>query len=978
MSTTTKRTGSYARLPLSLGIIMGLYGASALAQQPVSPPPADPERPVVRDEERGEQVLDRIQVTGSLVRRLEYESISPVQVITADTSAEIGQIEVADMLQQSNIAAGSTQISSQFSGFVVEGGTGVETISLRGLGAQRTLVLLDGRRPGPAGTRGQVGAFDLNVIPAAIVQRFEILKDGASSIYGSDAVAGVINVITRKSVDRPTFIFNTELPFDSGGEAYSMSGATGWNFDNGSVVAALSIFEQRPLEVGDRDFFKCPQDLFRDTAGNIIDRQDRSITAGTALGGCNTGNLYANTVIDAITGVRYIPAPDGVTIGLIPGYRPRVNPTYANSNQAAYEDVLNFDFFGDTQIIDRQKRTSVFTSADFTFGDIQWDATALFTRRGTDTHRYRQFFPLVGGATSPIASFRYANSPNYTAAVPSGVAQPIMPFRSDQEIDVDYTYITTGLEGAFGGDKYWVWQVFGTYTRSDGDYSNLSIVASRSGDVRFDANAPTLDYFSPRFLSGEGINELEAAIGEWHTGNTVYDQTMFSTVFSGDLFETPGGVAGAAFGLEHRRFSIDDQPSQLSRTGDLWGQSSALVTKGKDDVTELFGEIEVPLLAGLPAVESLTFNASARAFEYDSVGDSDEVWKLGLGWQIVPSLRLRATKGTSYRAPGLFELFLGNQTAFVSQLAIDPCIRWEDSTNDFIRANCAALGIPGNFPGGTSSATLISSGGAGLLSPETSNAETIGFVFTPTFANFSVSFDYFMFQVNDQITQLGAASILGGCFGSPVFPNAFCDLFDRNPGNHPTAPFAISNVRSVYLNVNRQQVRGYDMLFRYDRDFSFGALEMEGQATYTYEDIAQLFDSAQASGFDRIDRNGDIGRPKLVGNLRTSFKRGDWTYNWFMRYVGGTRALELNPTTTYFGRPESIRDIRAESALYHTLSVRYSQEDWDLLVGLNNAFDKDPPQVSSGVATRYGNVPAFATQYDWLGRSLFARFTYRF
>ncbi len=925
-----------------------------------------------------EATLERVQVTGSLVRRLEYESISPVQVISADTSVELGQIETAEILQQSSVAAGSTQISNQFSGFVVEGGTGVQTLSLRGLGAQRTLVLLDGRRPGPAGTRGQVGAFDLNVIPSTILQRAEILKDGASSTYGSDAVGGVVNLITRSSVDRPVLTADIRAPFQSGGEAFTVSGATGWNFDNGSVMAAFEWYEERALKIADRDFFECPQDLFFDTSGNRIDREDRSILAGTDLGGCTSGNLYANTVIDAFTGLRYIPSPDGSTVGLIPGYRPRGNRSYAQAPQAFYEDVLNFDFYGQQQVIDEQERLSFFAKSDITLGnDIRWDTTVLVNKRETNSARFRQFFPLVGGATAP-ANFRYAGSPNYVAAVPSGVAQPVIPFRSDSSIDVDYRYIATGLEGAFDGDKYWVWNIDASYTRSDGDYSSLGIVASRSGDVRFDNNAPTLDYFSPRILSGEGIDDLQAAIGQFDTGNTVYDQSVISAVFSGDLFELPAGIAGAAVGIEHRRFSIDDQPGTLSRNGDLWGQSSAQVTKGDDDVSEIFGEVEVPLLAGLPAIESFTVNASARAFQYDSVDDSDEVWKAGFGWQVIPSVRIRGTKGTSYRAPGLFELFLGDQTAFVSQLAIDPCINWGESNNQFVRANCAAEGIPDNYAGGASSATVISSGGQGLLNPETSEAKTLGIVFTPTFADISVSFDYFEFEVRDQISQLGSGSILGGCYGSPVFPNAFCNLFTRNPANDPTSPFAITNVRSAYLNVDKQLVRGYDMLFRYERDFAFGNFELESQVTYTMEDVSQLFDSAQASGFDRIDRNGDISRPKLVGNLRAALSRNDWTYTWFMNYVDETRALELDPITTYFGRPNSVRDVVADDRLYHGASVRYSQNDWDILVGVNNIFDADPPNVSSGVATRYGNVPAFATQYDWLGRRAFFRFSYRF
>src|SRR5690606_11998159 len=207
-------------------------------------------------------------------------------------------------------------------------------------------------------------------------------------------------------------------------------------------------------------------------------------------------------------------------------------------------------------------------------------------------------------------------------------------------------------------------------------------------------------------------------------------------------------------------------------------------------------EIEVPLLVGKPMFEDLKLNASARAFQYDSVPGTDHVWKLGLNWQINSALRLRSTKGTSYRAPGLYELYLGNQTAFASQLSIDPCIEWRESTNDFIRQNCAAAGIPDDYSGAASSALIVSGGGAGVLVPETSDAFTLGVVLTPPIGNFSIAVDYFDIEVRDEISQLDSGSILFGCYGAAVYPNAFCDLFDRNPGNHPTAPFKIEDVRN--------------------------------------------------------------------------------------------------------------------------------------------------------------------------------------
>ncbi|HEX5755958.1 MAG TPA: TonB-dependent receptor, partial [Arenimonas sp.] len=432
-------------------------------------------------------------------------------------------------------------------------------------------------------------------------------------------------------------------------------------------------------------------------------------------------------------------------------------------------------------------------------------------------------------------------------------------------------------------------------------------------------------------------------------------------------------------GIEHRRFSIDDQPSAEEANGDLWGISSAQVTKGKDHVSEIFAEFELPLVADQPGFELLSLNLSGRAFKYDTVEDSDSVWKAGLNWQISPTLKLRATRGTSYRAPGLYELYIGNQTSFLAQAIIDPCVQWGQSTNEFLRANCAAIGIPDNYGGASASATIVTGGGAGVLKPETSRAFTAGIVLTPTETDFSIAVDYFRFEVNDQVDQLGAGAILGGCLAAPVFPNAFCDLFDRNPGNHPTAPYMITEVRDSFLNVNKQTVRGYDMLFRYEKELGIGKLEIEGQSTWTTEAVELLFDSEQEDGFNTDDRRGSIGNPKFVSNLRTALERGDWTYTWFIDYVDDTHSLTANPVFTYLGFPNAFRDIKAESRTYHGASVRYVQDKWDLLLGVNNLFDAEPPTISSGIGnSRYGNVPAFATQYDWYGRRVFMRFNYKF
>lgn len=957
------RSERYAlkKLPLFVAVAGCLYGVSTLALAQAQPESAAAGQETAPQREATN--LDRMTVTGSLLRRPDYEMTSPVFTIDTETNAAQGQVNIGEILQKSAIGAAETQINHQFGGFVVDGGTGVQTFSLRGLGANRTLVLLDGQRPGPAGTRGAVGAFDLNVIPTAILQRAEIVKDGSSSIYGSDAVAGVVNLITKKSFDRPELTVTSRIPQHGGGEVFSASIANGWNFDNGSIVAAAEWYRHNELTRGDRDFLACSEDLVYDEAGNRIDRVDNSITAGTSLAGCN--NLLHNVIDDYYLGTRYVPTRDGSTIGPFPGYAPRQNTTYANSPQASYQEPLNFAGWGNAHIVNRQERKSVYVGSDFGFDAFNWKAQFLYNNRTTSNFSWRQFFPVVEGPAGSAVEY----------------AMPVMPFHSASEIDVDYYYLSNQFDGLFGGTETWGWQVNANLSRSEGSYNTLGINNSITGDLTRPGtgDTPAANYFDPGYLDGSKVNELVSILGVWDKGETTYDQRTINAIASGELFELPAGSVGAAFGLEYRTYEIDDQPGEFSRNAALWGSSSANVTAGKDKVKEAFAEFEVPLLRGITGIESLTANMSGRIFEYDTVDGSDSVWKLGLNWQINSALRVRGTRGTSYRAPGLYELYLGNQTGFQGQTAIDPCIRWEESNNDQIRANCAAIGIPGDYAAtGSSSATVFTSGGAGNLDPETSVAKSAGIVFTPSFANLNVAVDYFDYEVSGQITSLGAADILGGCYGAANFPNNFCDLFVRNPGTAPAQAFAITDVFAQYLNINKQRVRGYDLTANWDRDFAFGKFGVEAQATYTIEDVAQLFDSAEASGLSDSDQLRQTGRPAIVANVGLNLRRGDWTYNWLASYIGKTSNRDIIDTFTYQGRPNSYRDITADARHYHTVSVSYSQPDWEILAGVANVFDKEPPVMTTGTATRYGNIPAFATQYDLYGRTPYVRLKYRF
>src|SRR5688572_19696890 len=206
---------------------------------------------------------ERITVTGSRILRDTFNSASPVQVITRDETLMSGFDSTTAALQGTGVTAGSAQINNAFGGFVTDGGPGANTLGLRGLGATRTLILLNGRRIAPAGTRGAVGTTDLNVLPSSVIDRIEILKDGASSIYGSDAVAGVVNIITRKNIQGVTFEGQYNHPEDGGGETRRASITAGWTGDRGFLSGSLELYDRNSIRLGQRDWARCQTDYRR-------------------------------------------------------------------------------------------------------------------------------------------------------------------------------------------------------------------------------------------------------------------------------------------------------------------------------------------------------------------------------------------------------------------------------------------------------------------------------------------------------------------------------------------------------------------------------------------------------------------------------------------------------------------------------------------------------------------------------------------
>lgn len=212
----------------------------------------------------GANPAQEVTVTGSRLRNSEFNAITPVQTITAEEGALRGFADTAALIQSSTVAGNSTQINNNFSGFVVNGGPGVNTVGLRGLGADRTLVLLNGKRLGPSGVSGSVSSVDLNTIPQTIIDRIDIVKDGSSSIYGSDALAGIVNIITKQNIDGGDLHAYARPSIQGGGDVYDISGDYGKKFSRGYVNGSLDYYHQEALHYADRNYLSCAQDYAYD------------------------------------------------------------------------------------------------------------------------------------------------------------------------------------------------------------------------------------------------------------------------------------------------------------------------------------------------------------------------------------------------------------------------------------------------------------------------------------------------------------------------------------------------------------------------------------------------------------------------------------------------------------------------------------------------------------------------------------------
>jgi iron complex outermembrane recepter protein len=1012
-----------------------LFTATALLA--AAPQVAFAQEPTAAQAESTE--VEELVVTGSRIPKNEFNSTQPIQVLTSERAQAAGVADTVQFLQNSTIAAGSPQVNPVISSaFVTDGGPGAATISLRGLGAQRTLVLMNGRRAGPAGTRGAVSTFDLNVLPESSIDHIDILKDGASSVYGSDAIAGVVNIITKKNRNGGEISAFYTDPFDTGGEQSNFSVSYGRTFDRFKFSVAADYYKQFEQQNGERSYTQCAEQyIFNPASGarsDLVDPRTGNFRCGDLTSGhvwvygygydqgffTTRGGRFQFSGTDNLQ--NFIPTRPGNADGVCPptsaarsvdsdcypgapagwfvvGYN---NPTLSvqNANPPA-EDTAS--------LIPETTRTTLFGEASFDLtSNIQIYTELLANRRENKLNAFRQFwtynYTQSGGECffdeegEPAGCM--GNDPFSVGWTGKFILSPTPTtdwYDSGQR--VDYTRAVVGLRGGFSafGLKDWTWDIYGQTSRSLGTYSQQIILGDALDTQSFRtgscvgtttpiSNRPCIDIpmTSARVLAGDLTQAEQNFLFDTDVGKTKYIQNYVEGTVGGNLFDLPAGPLGIALGFHIQKDKIVDTPGPATLAGNSALLSSAGITAGSSEMKEVYGELSAPLLKDHRFIKNLGLTLSGRYTDVDVAGEAS-TYKVGLNWQINDAFRIRATQGTSFRAPALFELYLADQTSFPSQRTVDPCINWAfnlaaGTISQRFADNCASAagpggGVPGDHTGSGSSATLFQGGGLGIVKPETSRSSVYGVVWTPKFADLSLSVDYFEIDIKDEVTLLGQ-NIPSICYNSLNFPDdPVCDLFVRNPGTH-----RIDTIQDRYINISNQENRGIDASVRYRHPLMWETdLTLDGQFTWQLEDITALF-----PGFE-VDSNHRIGNPQFSGNIDATFHRGPWRFVWGAQLIGeqnstGDFGAE---TVTIFGVTHNVKAHAEFQAIHHT-SLRYDFKTASVIVGLANVFDKAPPQLTTvnsslGLYNSIG-TSVLSSQYTegYYGRRAFVRVSKKF
>lgn len=928
--------------------------------QPTAPPPSSGPSSAPQADNTVEEVV----VTGSKIRRKDADSVGELVTLNAQDIAQSAVSSVGDLLQKlPSVGVSYNSNGTQGTSY------GGSSVSLRYLAnsdgnADRTLVLVDGHRwVDGVGARGIRDFVDLNTIPLGMIESVEVLQDGASAIYGADAIAGVVNLHTRSNFEGLATEAKYGISSHGDGQEYSAIINFGLKFDTRSVYVSATYVKDDPVMSFDRAL-----------TGTSLSAGLNNLASAPA----SPRGLYV------LPGFSTAKAPLTQNVGV-------TTPTGLSSYHVASlpDDYYNADAQGlyDVEPSERYGIYAKFTQ-DLPLG-MRFNVDALYNHRSSS----QLFSPsnlYIGGTTGTYRGYAIAADQTYNpfgvgfaANQPWGIQifTPQAGNRSQFE-EVNTYRISTSVAGDFSLLSHpWTWTLFGSAAENHMQFTSAG---------QIDLEHLALGLSSPAVCAANpGCAEVDL-FGQMTPGQAAYIQNsaheinltrLYDATFdiTGGLVDLPAGLLSMAFGVEARELLGDDNPDPYVNTVSTGSGALPLppgtpttnqlartpTATGSYNVKEAYLELTAPLLADLPLVRKFEADVATRWSDYDTVG-SKFTSKVGLAYHPVASVLLRGTWSQGFRAPSLIELYTGERQANLAGANTDPCNGGAAAHPNL--PGCA--GVPAsynqtNFNGGLLPETIS---GNPHVNPETAQTWSYGATWSPVWTpGLVLTFDGYKVTVDNAISTPPVATALQLCASQG---GVYCSILTRDP-----ATGQVLNVDSVYENLNRIQTEGYDLSLRYNLPTRVGTFDLVLSGTHLSE--FNVIAPNPAGGAPIVTRavgtatggtNPPTARatyPEWKALTSLSWAIGDWTTLWRTRYIGSTvdgpaPALPVVP----------VKNGRVAAIAYHDLQLSRNFATWDFNVtaGVNNLFNQMPP-------ASYANTPINFDiyTYDVMGRYFYLR-----
>ncbi|WP_374942711.1 TonB-dependent receptor domain-containing protein [Sphingomonas sp.] len=908
----------------------------------------------------GEDVV----VTGSRIRRDPLDQASPVVIVDEASIAKTGLSSIADVLQRLPSSAGGLNTKFNNSGNLgnpPDGGgvgAGSSSIDLRYLGAKRTLVLVDGLRyVNGASASGIPGVVDLNSIPEGMIERVEVLQSGASPLYGSDAIAGVVNIITKSQQKglKATAQYGQFRKGDGETQNYQLSYGVGG--PDVQLVAGANYVKQQSISARDRSISRFPN--------------PGQTSCTDPIGGCSSFTPLG----------RFLVNDQNITLRApVTGRRAVYDPTLATGDFKAFTAADRFNFAPFNYFQTPSERYGGFVNARASFSDaLNLRVKAVYNRRNSQNQA--AFLPLgigpdVGNgnlldtisvdATNPYNPFGVTLVPgqNYTAIFRRLVEAGQRTYSQR----VDTMSLTGTLDGKFELFGHsWFWDANAVFGFNDAKQLFTGNVNSARLQQALGPVAACTGACVPfNFFGGVGsvTPAMLAFVGFDERSRSRQKLNDYQANLSGELFDLPGGPVGVAIGYEHRFQYGSFTPDPVIQAG-LGSDIPAQAASGKFNVDEVYGELRVPVLRDTPFFQLLELNGAARYSDYSTFGGNTTLTG-GVLWKPVSDLLLRGSYSESLRAPSIGELY-GAQSRFDQPLS-DPCTNVTGSlyqSSATVRTNCTANGVPanGSYQEAQGGQLPVLTGGNAALRPEEARTYLFGAVYSPAWARngfasaLSLEVNYYDIKVDGAISSIGADVLLNRC--ALTADPLSCGAVRR------TASGFISAINGVLLNTGGIRTRGLDATFTArTRDTRFGlfGVTVLGNYLLKYQETVPATNGVTRTDYTGTERGSpDQAYPHFKGTGIVDWTVGPVNASFTGRYIDNVI--------------EQQGGNKLERRFYGDVQLQFRPSWMDsrlaLTLGVNNVFNTDPPACFSCSLNNYD-----PTTYDVPGQFGYVRVSF--